>query len=110
LKQALAGAILAVARTPHPRGRSQLLSDLRHQRGRPAPDVSKVYRWHRSGLSKPSLADALWPVLERKIQTALDRGKPGPPILQACIRAYEMTAVSEKTSIMLRRRRWRPRK
>ena len=106
----LADAILAVSRTPHPRGRVQLLSDLRKQRGRPAPDVSKVYRWHQSGLSKPILADALWPVLERKIQTALDRGTPGPPVLQACIRAYEMAAVSEKVSIMLRRRRWRPRK
>jgi hypothetical protein len=92
----LADAILAVAQTPHPRGRGQLLSDLRHQRGCPAPDVSKVYRWHQSGLSKPILADALWPVLERKIQTALDRGKPGPPVLRACIRAYEMAAVSGK--------------
>lgn len=106
----LADAILAVAQTPHPRGRAQLLSDLRRQRGRSAPDVSKVYRWHQSGLSKPLLADALWPVLERKIQAALDRGTPGPPVLQACIRAYEMAAVSEKVSIMLRRRRWRPRK
>lgn len=106
----LADAILAVAQTPHPRGRGQLLSDLRRQRGRSAPDVSKVYRWHQSGLSKPILADALWRVLERKIQTALDRGTPGPPVLRACIRAYEMAAVSEKVSIMLRRRRWRPRK
>ena len=56
------------------------------------------------------LADALWPVLERKIQTALDRGRPGPPVLQACIRAYEMAPVWEKVSIILRRRRWRPRK
>jgi hypothetical protein len=57
----LAGAILAVARTPPPRGRGQLLNDLRNQRGRPAPDVSKIYRWHQSGLSKPILADTLWP-------------------------------------------------
>ena len=106
----LADAILAVAQTAHPRGRAQLLSDLHRQRGRSAPDVGKVYRWHQSGLSKPILADALWPVLERKIQTALDRGTPGPPVLQACIRAYEMAAVSEKVSITLRRRRWRPRK
>ena len=98
-RRGVAGAILAVARTPHPRGRGQLLSDLRHQRGRPTPDVGKVCRWHKSGLSKPILADSLWPVLERKIQTALDCDKPGPPVLRACIRAYEMAAVSEKVRL-----------
>jgi hypothetical protein len=106
----LADATLAVAHTPHPRGRAQLMNDLRHLRGRPAPDVSKVYRWADSGLSKPVLADALWPVLESKIQSALDRGTPGPTVLQACIRAYEMAAVSENVPIILRRRRWRRRR
>jgi hypothetical protein len=109
----LADAMLSIAKAPHPQGRAQLINDLSRQRKHQAPDVSRVYRdfkWPGSGLSKPTLADSLWPVLERKIQDAIQRGTSGPPVMQACVRAYEMAAVSEKVSIVLRRRRWRPRK
>lgn len=109
----IADAMLSIAKAPHPQGRAQLISDIHRERGHQAPDISKVFRavpWPGSGLSKPTLADALWPVLEKKITAAIEHGRPGPPVMQACVRAYEMAAISEGVSTMLRRRRWRPRK
>lgn len=106
----LADAMLQIAEVPHPQGRDRLLRNLRLQRTRdPEPNVEKVF-WRGAKLDKVPLAEALWPVLDRKINHAIQRGRPGPPVMQACVRAYEMMAVSEKVSIMLRRRRWRPRK
>jgi hypothetical protein len=67
-------------------------------------------RWPGSGLTESTLADALWPVLEKKINTAIQRGYKGPPVMQACLRAYKMVSVSEGLPMMLRRRPWRPRK
>jgi hypothetical protein len=106
----LADAMLSIATVPHPRGRAQLINDLHAQRLRPAPDVSRVFWGSRSGLSKPKLAEALWPVLEAKITKAIQRGQNGPPIMRACGRAYEMATVTYGVSVALRRRRWRPRR
>jgi hypothetical protein len=107
----IADAMLKIAKVPHPQGRAQLISNLHVQRTqRAAPNVEKVFWGRQSGLRKPDLADALWPVLEEKINTAIQRGQKGPPIMQAGIRAYEMASVSHGVSLMLRRRRWRPRK
>ncbi len=106
----LADAMLSIANVPHPRGRDRLINGLHMQRTRsPAPDVEEVF-WPRSGLRKPDLADALWPVLEEKINRAIERRRPGPQVMQACDRAYEMASVTHGLSMMLRRRRWRPRK
>lgn len=106
----LADAMLSIAKVPYPHRYERLVNGLHMQRTRcPAPDVEEVC-WPRSGLRKPDLADALWPVLEAKINRAIQRGQKGPPVMQACTRAYEMAAVSEGLSMMLRRRRWRPRK
>jgi hypothetical protein len=106
----IADAMLQVATVQPPNGRAGLVHDLHIQRTqRAAPDVGKVF-WRNGGLTKPILADALWPVLESKITDAIQKGKPGPPIMKACLRAYEMAALSEGVSIMLRRRRWRPRR
>ena len=106
----LADAMLSIARVPHPQGRAQLINNLHRQRTRdPEPNVEKVF-WRGSRLDKVPLADALWPALESKINEAIQQGKPGPAVMQACLRAYEMAAVSQGVPIMLRRRRWRPRK
>lgn len=107
----LADAILGIAKVPHPQGRAQLISNLRWQRNHRAPNVDKVC-WPGSGLYKfkPTLVDALWPVLEGKINKAIQLGRKGPPIMHACIRAYEMAIVSYNVPMMLRRRRWRPRR
>jgi hypothetical protein len=106
----LAEAMLSIATVPHPRGRAQLINDLRAQRLRPAPDVSRVFWGAWSGLSKPKLAEALWPVLEAKITKSIQRGQEGPPIMRACDRAYEMATVTYGVNVALRRRRWRPRR
>jgi hypothetical protein len=106
----LADAMLSIAKVPHPQGRAKLINNLHMQRTRdPEPNVEKVF-WRGAGIDKLLLADALWPVLEGKINGAIQQGKPGPQVMQACIRAYEMASVSQGISIMLRRRRWRPRK
>ena len=105
----LADAMLGITKAPHPQGRDRLVQNLHQQRTRaPEPNVENVWkrgRWPGSGLAKTDLAEALWPILERKINDAIQRGTPGPPVMRACMRAYEMMAVSEKVSIMLRRRR-----
>jgi hypothetical protein len=60
----------------------------------PTPDVEEVF-WSGARLSKTALAGALWPVLEAKINRAIQRRTDGPPVMQACLRADEMAAVSE---------------
>jgi hypothetical protein len=105
----LAHAMLSIAKTPYPHDRARLVSGLHMQRTRsPAPDVEQLF-WRNSGITKPALADALWPALERKISTAIQRDRKGPPVMQACLRAYEMASAWHGLSMMLRRRRWRPR-
>lgn len=106
----LADAILSIAKVPHPQGRDRLINGLHMQRTRNAePNVEKVF-WRNSDLSKANLADALWPVLEERIKAAIQHGHRVPPVMRACLRAYEMASVSHGLSMMLRRRRWRPRR
>ena len=104
----LARAMLGIAKTPHPLGLDQLIANLNMQRTRdPAPNVENVWkrgRWPGSGLNKRDLAESLWPVLERKLTSAIRRGTTGPPVMQACLRAYEMLALSERVPVVLRRR------
>jgi hypothetical protein len=69
----------------------------------PSPNVDDVF-WRGSDLSKTKLADALWPLLEKKIRRAIARNEPGPPIMRACVRAYEMAAAPYRTSMMLQRK------
>jgi len=102
--------MLSAAKVPHPHGRARLIHGLDMQRTHsPAPDVEEVF-WRNSGLTKPNLADALWPMLEKRINAAMQRGHRGPPVMRVCVRAYEMASVSEGLPIMLRRRRSRRRK
>jgi hypothetical protein len=105
--QELADAMLAIATVPYPNGRARLIRGLNMQRTRSnAPNVEQVF-WPNSRLKKTTLADALWPVLQRKINKAIQHGQKGPPVMQACLRAYEMLTVSEGQPIILRRRRSR---
>jgi hypothetical protein len=105
----LAHAMQSIASVPYPHNRARLIQGINSQRTRsPAPDVEKVF-WRNSDLKKTTLADALWPVLEHKINQAIQRGQKGPSVMQACLRAYEMLTVSEGRPIILRRRRSRRR-
>jgi hypothetical protein len=105
----LADGMLSIANVPHPRGRRGLQAIIHAMRMGPGPHNLARLFWAGSGLTKPGLAEALWPVLEGKINTAIQQGKPGPPVMRACVRAYEMASVSAGLSMMLRRRRWRQR-
>ncbi len=103
----LADAMMSAARTPYPGGRERLIHGLTMQRTRNAePNVEKVF-WGGSGLSKLVLADALWPVLVKQIDAAIQRGNEGPPVMRACLRAYEMVSISEHRPVILRRRQSR---
>jgi len=107
--QELADGMLSATKVPHPRGRDGLVRILQTMRRGSGPyNVERLF-WRGSGLTKPGLAEALWPVLEAKINTAIQRGKPGPPVMRACVRAYEIASASAGLSMMLRRRRWRRR-
>jgi hypothetical protein len=104
----LADTMSSAAAVPYPYGRDRLRGIHMQRTRSAAPNVEEVF-WRGSGLTKPALADALWPVLEEKINTAIEQGKPGPPVMWACVRAYEMASVSVGLPMMLRRRRWRRR-
>lgn len=105
----LADAMRGIARAPHPQGRDQLIRNLNmlrtHDRESNVEKVWKRGRWPGSGLDKVPLAEALWPVLERKVKSAIRRGTAGPPVMRACMRAYEMLALSERVPVALRRNR-----
>jgi hypothetical protein len=101
----LADAMLRATKVPHPKGQAGLVNAIHMQRTRdPTPDVAAVF-WKHSGLSKTKLADALWPVLERRIRRAVARGQEGPPIMRALDRAYVMATAPYRTSMMLRRKK-----
>jgi hypothetical protein len=105
--QELADAMLSIANVPYPHNRARLIRGINRQRTQSrAPNVEQVF-WQNSELKKTTLADALWPVLQRKINNAIQRGQHGPPVMQACLRAYEILTVSEGRPIILRRRRSR---
>jgi hypothetical protein len=100
----LADAMLRIAKVPHPKGRSGLIHAIHMQRTHDSsPNVDDV-RWRGSDLSKTKLADALWPVMEKKIRRAIDRGEPGPSIMRALVRAHEMASAPYRTSMILQRK------
>jgi hypothetical protein len=101
----LANTMLGAAKVPYPKGRAALVEAIHMQRTcDPSPNVDDVF-WRRSGLSKTTLADALWPVLEKRIRRAIERGQQGPPIMRAIVRAYEMAAAPYRSNMMLRRKK-----
>jgi hypothetical protein len=100
----LAEALQSIAGAPHPGGRPGLIAAIRRERLTSSPNIDDVNWRGRGRISKPDLADAMWPVLERRIKRAIKRGHKGPAIMQAAIRAYEMATVSWRVSTMLTRR------
>ncbi len=103
----LADAMLRVASMPHPNGRAGLISAIQRERATPSPNVDDV--WRGSGLSKTKLADALWPLLEKKIRRAIDRRQPGPKIMRAVLRAYVMATAPYRGGLVLQKTKMRRR-
>jgi hypothetical protein len=103
----LADAILASTSRQHPGGRAGLISAINRQRTLdPTPNIDDA--WRQSGVGKLQLAEATWPLLERRIKRAIARGNHGPPIMAAALQAYELAMMSYQRNVVLRRRRWRP--
>jgi hypothetical protein len=96
----LAEAIMAVHETIGGLGRdglTELLADKRRLR----KDIKEVWsRWEYK-VSKTKLAEALWPVLETKIQRPLDGG-PEPSIVEVIRGAYEVAQRWRYRSFVLR--------
>jgi hypothetical protein len=100
----LARAMMGSAVVPYTHEQGRLVRAIHMQRTQdPSPNVDDVF-WRGSGLSKTKLADALWPILEKKIRRAIDRKEPGPPVMRALVRAYEMAAAPYRASMMLQRK------
>lgn len=98
----LADAMLALAGVPHPRGRSGLIEAINKQRTLdPTPDIEEA--WKRSGIRKVQLAEQLWPRLERRVRRAIAEGTQGPPIMRAVVRAYQLSLLSPRANMALRR-------
>ncbi len=105
----LADALLARSANNHPGGRPGLVRSIHLQRTvDPTPDIQDA--WKGSGVSKPDLADELWPLLEARIQRAIQRGTQGPPIMKGLVRAYELAMLSYRQTMSLRRKPPSPRK
>jgi hypothetical protein len=101
----LADAMLRAADVRYSRGRAALITAINMQRTRdPSPNVDDVF-WRGSRLKKAKLADALWPVLEKRIKRAVERDQQGPPIMRAIVRAYVMAAVPYRSNMMLQRKK-----
>ena len=98
----LADALLQVASAPHPGGRAGLVTHIRRERMSSSPNIDDV-KWRACKISKPDLADAMWPILEQRIRRAMARGHKGPPVMKAVIRAYEMLHTTPRGSTVLRR-------
>ncbi|MDQ6900091.1 MAG: hypothetical protein M3072_11380 [Candidatus Dormibacteraeota bacterium] len=102
----LADAMLTIATKSHLHGRVGLIDDIRRQRTNRSPNIE--HAWPQSGIRKLQLADAYWPLLERRIERAIAAGTHSPLIMAAAVRAYELALLSYRRTMGLRRRRWRP--
>lgn len=97
----LAIALIELSPKVYEGGLEALIPAVARQRLSAKPDVCRA--WRQSGVSKPKLADALWPLLARKIKRAIREGRPGPPIMRAAMRAHQLALRDARGTIVLRR-------
>lgn len=102
----LARAMLSASTRTFPGGQSALEQALNRERRSSSPNVKDA--WPASGISKVELANAMWPLIERRVKAASSRGTKGPPIMAGALRAYEFGVRYAGRNVALRRRRWRP--
>jgi hypothetical protein len=103
----IADGLLSLASTNHVGGRSSLIGRVATERRSQTPNVEDI--WPTSGISnlKVSLAEELWPLLEKRIETAIRRGTKGPPVMKAAVRAYELAMLSYRFNMSVGRKRRR---
>ena len=101
----LADALLQTATVSHPSGRTALVHAINMQRTHdPSPNITDA--WRQSGVSKVHLADAVWPLLRRRVEAAIKRGNQGRPIMSAILRGYQLAGLShQQTTVLARRQR-----
>ena len=93
----LADGLITLAASGPPGGRSGLIHRIDHQRTVDAsPNITDA--WPRSGVGKVALAEAMWPLLEARIERAIARRTAGPPVMKAaasCIRSGDALIPAE---------------
>lgn len=101
----LADGLLGRADATFPAGRDTLVTRIAHERKSRKPNIENV--WPASGINnlKVTLASALWPRLEQRIEIAITKGTTGPPIMKAAIRAHELAMLSYRLQMSVRRHR-----
>jgi hypothetical protein len=104
----LADALLALAAgAGYPGGRTALITQVANVRSANRPNVERIWPTLAIANLKVSLANELWPVLERRMQIAISRRTKGPPLMQAALRAYELAMLSYRRNMSVRRHRRR---
>jgi hypothetical protein len=104
----LARGLIDAAVTPYPRGKTALTRAVHAERARPVPNIERVWSagaWPGANLSKVRLAEACWPMLERKIERAIASGSDGPPLMRAAVRAWELAVRPTRRNMALQRRK-----
>lgn len=101
----IADGLLVLAGVPYPSGRTDLVARVATVRASGKPNIDNI--WPTSGIPnlKISLADTMWPVLERRIETAIARQTKGPPVMRTALRAYELAMLSYGRNMSVRRHR-----
>ena len=101
----IADGLLSLASTRYLGGRSSLIARVATERSSQSPNVGDI--WPTSGIAhlKVSLAEELWALLEKRIETAIRRGTKGPPVMKAAVRAYELAMLSYQRNMSVRRSR-----
>jgi hypothetical protein len=91
----LASALRSAASSRCPWPNAELVRRIAVQRSNQSPDVARAWRgWQGCGLSKPRVAEALWPVLAQKIRQAEAKERPTDvPILDLAIRANQLASM-----------------
>jgi hypothetical protein len=100
----LADALLKLSPIPYREGRDALIARIARERASKKPNVDRV--WPRAGIKnlKVSMANEMWPLLERRMEQALTRGTQGPRVMAAAVRAYELATLSYRHTVSVRRR------
>jgi hypothetical protein len=110
----LADGLLAIASAPYPGGKEALVARLAVERSklpatrrRPGPSVEAVWKeWISDyGLSKPTFAEQMWPILEAKIRAAMTTSRGKPPIMKAAMKAYELAQLPRSSTALVRHHR-----
>ena len=84
----LAAALLHTSSRVYEGNLEDLTAAVARQRAAESPDIQKA--WRPSGIKKPELAEAMWPLLRSKIERSLELRDSSVPVLQVVLRMDEL--------------------